>query len=115
MSRCCIDRCAVEVVHYSRMSALSVKGVAVRAQAMQIARNATTNEMANWTRYKYLHGPDGGFRNPFDRGWRANCAEALCAQQPPPLQLLPAAIESTSLLPGRMEEGGMVASDKRED
>lgn len=79
---------------------------------MQIARNATTNEMANWTRYKYLHGQDGAFRNPFDRGWRRNCAEALCAEPPPPLQLLTSSIETTSLL--RMEEGGR-ASDKHGD
>ena len=85
------------------------------AQAMQIAKNATTNEMANWTRYKYLHGPDGGFRNPFDRGWRANCGEALCGRRPPPVQLLPASIESTSLLMARMEEGGHASDHKRED
>ena len=84
----------------------------VCAQAMQIARNSTTNEMANWTRYKYLHAQDGGFANPFDRGWRRNCGEALCGETLPPVQLLPASIETTSLL--RMEEGSWSA-DKHGD
>lgn len=29
------------------------------------------------TRYKYLHGSDGEFHNPFDKGWRHNCYEAF--------------------------------------
>ena len=85
----------------------------VLLQAMQIARNATTNEMANWTRYKYLHGQDGAFKNPFDRGWRRNCAEALCAEPAPPVQLLPSSIETTSLL--RSMEEGSHFSDKHGD
>ncbi|XP_078443252.1 ankyrin repeat family protein with DHHC zinc finger domain-containing protein [Wolffia australiana] len=44
-------------------------------QASQIARNITTNEMANSMRYGYLQGPGGRFRNPFDRGIRANCRD----------------------------------------
>ena len=26
-------------------------------------------------RYKYMHGPEGDFQNPFDRGWRRNCVD----------------------------------------
>ncbi|TVU08302.1 hypothetical protein EJB05_41702 [Eragrostis curvula] len=46
-------------------------------QASQIARNITTNEMANSMRYAYLRGPGGRFRNPFDHGVRKNCSEFL--------------------------------------
>uniref|UniRef100_A0A0E0LDY2 S-acyltransferase n=1 Tax=Oryza punctata TaxID=4537 RepID=A0A0E0LDY2_ORYPU len=54
-------------------------GVAVLAvvQASQIAKNITTNEMANSMRYSYLRGPGGRFRNPFDHGVRKNCSEFL--------------------------------------
>jgi palmitoyltransferase ZDHHC13/17 len=44
---------------------------------LQIARNVTTNEMANSMRYTYLRGPGGRFRNPFDHGVRKNCSEFL--------------------------------------
>ncbi|KAH7387209.1 hypothetical protein KP509_16G010800 [Ceratopteris richardii] len=44
-------------------------------QATQIARNITSNELANATRYTYLKGPDGRFHNPFDRGCRSNCTD----------------------------------------
>lgn len=47
------------------------------AQASQIARNITTNELANAIRYGYLRGPDGRFRNPYDHGCRKNCADFL--------------------------------------
>ncbi|KAJ0984321.1 hypothetical protein J5N97_002677 [Dioscorea zingiberensis] len=52
-------------------------GVAVltAVQASQIARNVTTNEMANAMRYAYLRGPGGRFRNPFDHGVRRNCTD----------------------------------------
>ena len=38
--------------------------------ALQIARNVTTNELANWSRYRYMKDADGDFYNPFDRGVR---------------------------------------------
>ncbi|KAL2537136.1 putative protein S-acyltransferase 23 [Forsythia ovata] len=44
-------------------------------QASQIARNITTNEMANAIRYGYLRGPDGRFRNPYNHGCRKNCSD----------------------------------------
>lgn len=44
---------------------------------LQIARNITTNEMANSMRYAYLRGPGGRFRNPYDHGVRKNCSEFL--------------------------------------
>uniref|UniRef100_A0A0E0F6I2 S-acyltransferase n=1 Tax=Oryza meridionalis TaxID=40149 RepID=A0A0E0F6I2_9ORYZ len=47
------------------------------AQATQIARNLTTNEAANQSRYAYLRGPDGRFRNPYSRGCRRNCTDFL--------------------------------------
>ncbi|CAD7697307.1 unnamed protein product [Ostreobium quekettii] len=53
---------------------ISVAALAV-TQASQIFRNLTTNEMANWYRYKYLKGANGAFRNPFDRGCFSNCRE----------------------------------------
>lgn len=47
------------------------------AQAVMIARNLTTNEAANQSRYTYLRGPDGRFRNPYNQGWQKNCAYFL--------------------------------------
>lgn len=44
---------------------------------MQIARNVTTNEVANSHRYSYLRSGDGRYFNPYDKGMRANCAEFL--------------------------------------
>ncbi|KAK9916497.1 hypothetical protein WJX75_003392 [Coccomyxa subellipsoidea] len=81
---------------------LSVGALSI-TQAMQIARNTTTNEMANWTRYKYLHGDDGSFKNPFDKGCWQNCSEAMCGKRASAVRLHPDSIELTSLL--RMEEG----------
>ncbi|CAJ2678262.1 probable protein S-acyltransferase 23 [Trifolium pratense] len=46
-------------------------------QASMIARNVTTNEIANSSRYEYLRGPDGKFRNPYNHGWWKNCADFL--------------------------------------
>lgn len=42
---------------------------------MQIARNITTNEVANSSRYGYLRGPDGKFRNPYNHGCWKNCSD----------------------------------------
>ena len=50
-------------------------------QAAQIARNVTTNEMANWPRYKYLQRGNGSFKNPFDRGLVKNCLEVSAPPQ----------------------------------
>lgn len=47
------------------------------AQASQIARNITTNELANAVRYGYLRGPDGRFRNPYNHGCRKNCTDFI--------------------------------------
>ncbi|KHG18337.1 Palmitoyltransferase AKR1 [Gossypium arboreum] len=44
-------------------------------QATQIARNITTNEVSNAIRYRYLHGPEGRFRNPYNHGCRKNCTD----------------------------------------
>ncbi|KAG5038312.1 putative protein S-acyltransferase 23 [Glycine max] len=46
-------------------------------QASMIARNVTTNELANSSRYDYLRGPDGRFRNPYNHGCWKNCADFL--------------------------------------
>ncbi|KAL1547975.1 Protein S-acyltransferase 24 [Salvia divinorum] len=56
---------------------LSAVGVLTCVQVSQIARNITTNEMANMLRYSYLRGPDGRFRNPFDHGCKKNCTDFL--------------------------------------
>lgn len=45
------------------------------AQASQLARNITTNELANAVRYSYLRGPEGRFRNPYNHGCRKNCTD----------------------------------------
>ncbi|KAL6766627.1 hypothetical protein ACKKBG_A36750 [Auxenochlorella protothecoides x Auxenochlorella symbiontica] len=77
---------------------LSIAALAL-AQTNQIAKNITTNELANWHRYKYLHAADGEFLNPFDRGWKANCAEVCCAAQRPRSQyVLEGGEDSVSLL-----------------
>ncbi|GMY38890.1 probable protein S-acyltransferase 23 isoform X2 [Fagus crenata] len=47
------------------------------SQATQIARNITTNELANAIRYGYLRGPDGRFRNPYNHGCQKNCADFI--------------------------------------
>lgn len=52
-------------------------GVLAVAQASQVARNVTTNELANWHRYSYLQDSAGAFFNPFNRGFKANCFEAF--------------------------------------
>ncbi|XP_047939301.1 LOW QUALITY PROTEIN: protein S-acyltransferase 24-like [Salvia hispanica] len=52
-------------------------GILTCVQASQIARNITTNEMANMLRYSYLRGPDGRFRNLFDHGCKKNCTDFL--------------------------------------
>ncbi|KAG0629567.1 hypothetical protein M758_1G113200 [Ceratodon purpureus] len=52
-------------------------GTLTGMQALQIARNITTNEMANSLRYGYLKGADGRFRNPYDSGCRKNCVDFL--------------------------------------
>ncbi len=78
---------------------------------MQIAKNTTTNEEANWTRYKYLHGEDGTFHNPFNHGCRQNCMEALCNPNTPYVLAQGSSIETTSLL--RMEEGHVGNNGRR--
>jgi len=62
---------------------LSVSALTI-TQAVQIARNTTTNEMANWHRYKYLKKSNGSFHNPFDKGILQNCLEVLPAMPCPP-------------------------------
>lgn len=59
---------------------ISVAVLAV-AQASQVARNVTTNELANWHRYKYLQDSNGGFSNPFHKGVKLNCWEAFHPQR----------------------------------
>lgn len=44
---------------------------------MQISRNITTNESMNATRYGYLQGKDGRFRNPYNHGFVKNCSDFL--------------------------------------
>jgi hypothetical protein len=58
-------------------------GVLAVAQASQVARNVTTNELANWHRYSYLQDASGGFHNPFNRGLKGNCLEAFSPDRTP--------------------------------
>lgn len=62
--------------------AIGVSALAI-AQASQVMRNVTTNELSNWHRYKYLHGPDGSYHNPFSKGIRENCYEACVPEAIP--------------------------------
>ena len=59
---------------------ISVAALAI-AQGSQVWRNVTTNELANWNRYKYLQAPDGDFENPFDHGCKANCVEVCMPEK----------------------------------
>ena len=64
----------------------------------------TTNELANWTRYRYLRGSDGTFHNPFDRGLRQNCVDCLFPDAAPlPPAVLDDSSSTMSLL--KMEQG----------
>ncbi|XP_051146879.1 probable protein S-acyltransferase 23 [Andrographis paniculata] len=56
---------------------LIAAGTLLSVQTMQIAKNITTNEVANRARYSYLHGPDGRFRNPYNHGCWKNCSDFL--------------------------------------
>lgn len=56
---------------------LSAGSVLTTAQSSQIARNITTNELANASRYGYLRGTEGHFRNPYNHGFRKNCTDFL--------------------------------------
>ncbi|KAJ6299188.1 hypothetical protein OIU76_020206 [Salix suchowensis] len=99
------------VVHHPGVVAFLVLDVIVfiaattltTAQASQIARNITTNELANSIRYGYLRGPDGHFRNPYNHGCRKNCADFLVKGYTddneiawPPLQQIPKSLSSCS-------------------
>jgi ankyrin repeat protein len=55
--------------------AMGLAGLSI-AQAAQVARNVTTNELANWHRYPYLQASDGSFHNPFNKDCTSNCVEA---------------------------------------
>lgn len=59
---------------------ISVAALAI-AQGSQVWRNVTTNELANWHRYKYLQAPGGDFENPFDHGCKANCVEVCMPEK----------------------------------
>ena len=55
-------------------------------------------------RYKYLHGLDGEFHNPFDHGWRHNCGETCRPERTPPAPyVMPAPTGDAAL---RSMEGG---------
>ena len=83
---------------------MSVGALAV-TQGSQIARNVTTNELANWHRYKYLKDAEGQFSNPFDKGCKTNCTEALFPARTPsaPFVIPHDQPETMSLL--KMEQG----------
>jgi hypothetical protein len=83
---------------------MSVGALAV-TQGSQIARNITTNELANWHRYKYLKDSEGQFSNPFDKGCKTNCTEALFPARTPsaPFVIPHDQPETMSLL--KMEQG----------
>ena len=47
------------------------------------AMNLTTNENANYFRYRHFKQPDGTYNNPFNRGLLGNLKEFLYLQRPP--------------------------------
>ncbi|RRT75718.1 hypothetical protein B296_00003382 [Ensete ventricosum] len=55
----------------------TVAVASVHKKRARISRNITTNEVANSTRYSYLKGPGGWFRNPYDHGIQKNCSDFL--------------------------------------
>lgn len=84
----------------------------VVAQAGQVSKNVTTNELANWHRYKYLKGgPNNTFENPFDKGCRKNCTDTCFPERssPAPLVLVGDQQETMSLL--KMEQGQLANSN----
>ena len=48
--------------------------------------NLTSNERINQKRYSYLVGPDGKFKNPFDRGFIRNVLEHFHILKEPKLK-----------------------------
>jgi len=69
----------------------------------------TTNELANWQRYRYMRGHDGSFINPFDRGCKRNCSDNMWpSKQRCPVVLPEHVGESMSLL--QMEQGQLQSS-----
>lgn len=62
--------------------AISVGALAV-TQASQVSKNVTTNELANWHRYRYLRDRENTFANPFDSGCKQNCLEVWHPHQTP--------------------------------
>lgn len=82
---------------------LSVGALAI-TQASQIGRNVTTNELANWHRYRYLKDQEGQFNNPFDKGCKSNCIEAMLPSRTPTAPFVISDQQETmSLL--KMEQG----------
>lgn len=62
---------------------ISVAALAI-AQASQVSRNVTTNELSNWHRYAYLQSDSSGdFFNPFDNGVQQNCKEVCFPTRAP--------------------------------
>ncbi|KAK4383285.1 protein S-acyltransferase 24 [Sesamum angolense] len=57
---------------------------------MNIARNITTNEMANVMRYDYLRGPGDQCHNPYDHGCKNNCSDFLIKGYNEDIELLEA-------------------------
>ncbi|KAK9862688.1 hypothetical protein WJX84_002510 [Apatococcus fuscideae] len=68
---------AIVRIHQAVSSSSWESSALAITQATQISRNVTTNELANWQRYTYLRDPHGMFMNPFDKGCRNNCVEAM--------------------------------------
>lgn len=80
---------------------ISVAALAI-AQASQVVRNVTTNELANWHKYKYLQGPTGHFTNPFNHGVMKNCHE-VCSPAITPMA--PVFLGKDGRLPGSSKAG----------
>lgn len=93
-----------EVCDHAQCRLRQIQTQAAAVQASQVAKNVTTNELANWTRYRYLRGADGTFHNPFDRGLRQNCIDCWFPDTAP----LPPAVlddDSSSMSLLKMEQG----------
>lgn len=95
------------------------------AQLSQVARNITTNELANMHRYGYLRTKDGRFHNPFDKGCATNCSnfclnptgrdsDVEWGMGPPLLEAELTALLSGGQMTKAMSQGGNVAVEMGE-
>jgi len=85
------------------------------AQIQSICTNVTTNEMSNWHRYPHMKHPRSGiFRNPFDKGLKANVIECFTPWRQPmegvTVELSPGVARGGNYRDGEPHEGTSLLS-----